>query len=189
MARSCHSKQSGLKDKLPTHLVGEELEEHDDEFSFYTIQDARANYACTGPLHVTLNINRKPTVIEIDTGVSVSLMAEINFNQIAAKLHELPMNLCIYSGEKFNVVGEAICNVDYAGKLYVLSLVVIAGNGPTLISCNVFHFLVKLFPAYSLGQQPTFSGFTSIYVVRCSQISWALCKVAKQAFTLILVFH
>ena len=35
LARACRSKQSGLKDKLSTHLVAEELEEHDDEYSLY----------------------------------------------------------------------------------------------------------------------------------------------------------
>ena len=49
LARACRSKQSGLKDKLPTHLGAEELEEHDDEYSSYTVQEARANNASTDP--------------------------------------------------------------------------------------------------------------------------------------------
>ena len=68
----------------------------------------------------TLRINAKPTVMEIDTGAAVSIMAETNFNEIAAKLNESPMNLRTYSGEKLNAVGETMCNVEYAGKLYVL---------------------------------------------------------------------
>ena len=81
LTRACCSKQSGLKGKLPTHLVAEEQEEHHDEYSLYTIQDARANNASTDPLHVTLKINGKPTVMEIDTGAAVSIMAETNFTR------------------------------------------------------------------------------------------------------------
>ena len=46
------------------------------------------------------------------------------------------MNLCTYSGEKLRVKGEVMCNVEYDGKMYVLPLVIIAGNVPTLIGRN-----------------------------------------------------
>ena len=114
LARACRSKQSGLKGKLPTHLVAEELEEYDDKYSLYTIQDARVNKASTDPLDVTLRVNGKPTVMEVDTGAAISTMAETNFNEIAAKLNESPMNLRMYSREKLNVVGVTMCNVEYS---------------------------------------------------------------------------
>ena len=66
--RVCRSKQALSRDKLPTHLVVEEPDEHVDE---YSLQDTRANNNSTDPIHVTLNLNRKPIVMEIDTGAAV----------------------------------------------------------------------------------------------------------------------
>ena len=43
------------------------------------------------------------------------------------------VNLCTYSGEKIQVKGEAMCNVEYEGKHYVLPIVVTSGSGPTLL--------------------------------------------------------
>ena len=43
------------------------------------------------------------------------------------------VNLCTYSGEKIQVKGKAMCNVEYEGKHYVLPIVVTSGSGPTLL--------------------------------------------------------
>ena len=83
-----------------------------------------------------MSLNGKPTVMEIDTGAAVSIMAEAKFSEISEDLQASQVNLCTYSGEKFSIKGEAMCNVEYAGKLYVLPLVIMAGNGPTLVGRN-----------------------------------------------------
>ena len=56
-------------------------------------------------------------------------------NQVISSdpLQQSVVNLCTYSGEKIQVKGEAMCNTEYKGKHYVLPIVVISGNGPTLL--------------------------------------------------------
>ena len=59
-------------------------------------------------------------------------MAESSFKEIALDpLQESVVNLYTYSGEKIQVKGEAMCDVEYEGKHYVLLIVVTSGSGPT----------------------------------------------------------
>ena len=87
----------------------------------------------TDPLFVTVNLNGKQVPMEIDTGSAVTIMSESSFKEIALDpLQESVANLCTYSGEKIQVKGEAMCNVEYEDKHYVLPVVVTSGSGPTL---------------------------------------------------------
>ena len=75
--------------------------------------------------------------MEIDTGSAVSIMAESKFREISSEpLQQSLVNLCTYSGEQIIVQGEAMCNIEYEGKQYVLPIVVILGKGPTLLGRN-----------------------------------------------------
>ena len=96
------------RDTLLTHLVAEEPDKHNDEYSLYSIQDTRATNNSTNPIHVTLNLNGKPTGMEIDTGAVVSIMAEATFNEISAEL-QVSCQLAYL----LSVMGEAMCNVEY----------------------------------------------------------------------------
>jgi len=102
----------------------------------FTIQDTRTTAANTDLLHVTMSLNGKPTLMEIDTGAVVSIMIEKIYGDFIRELQGSLANLCTYSGEKLSVKGEAMCNVEYDGKMYVLPLVIIGGSGPTLIGRN-----------------------------------------------------
>ena len=100
----------------------------------FTIHDTTGVKDKTDPLLVTMNLNGKQMAMEIDTGSAVTIMSESCFKQIASDpLRESVVNLCTYSGEKIQVKGEAMCNVEYEGKHYVLPIVVTSGSGPTLL--------------------------------------------------------
>ena len=81
-----------------------------------------------------MNLNGKQVAMEIDTGSAVSIMPESKFKEISSEaLQESTIKLCSYSGKQIGVKGEAMCNIEYEGKQYVLPIVVILGNGPTLL--------------------------------------------------------
>ena len=59
------------------------------------------------------------------TGLAVSIMPESKFKEISSEaLQESTVKLCTYSGEQIGIKGEAMCNIEYEGKQYVLPIVV-----------------------------------------------------------------
>ena len=141
LAKVCQNKKTNstpslpTKKHLPTNVVSEQSspsEKH--EYALFTIQDTKEVTDKPGPLYVSVSLNGKQVSMEIDTGSAVSIMSESKFKGISSEpLQESLVNLCTYSGEKISVQGEAMCNVEYEGKQYSLPIVVISGNGPTLL--------------------------------------------------------
>ena len=84
--------------------------------------------AKTDPLFVTVNLNGKQVSMELDTASAVTIMAESKFKEVSSdSIQESAVNLCTYSGEKIQVKGEAMCNVEYEGKHYILPIVSFLG--------------------------------------------------------------
>ena len=73
--------------------------------------------------------------MEIDTGSSVSIISDSIFSSVfeTATLQETEVKLCTYSGEQLPVKGKITCEVSYEGQTYTLPLIVLAGEGPTLL--------------------------------------------------------
>ena len=144
LAKVCQSKKDvrdapptnpNSKKQLSTHVVTKQppVEER-QEYSLFTIHDTTSVKAKTDPLFVTVNLNGKQVPMEIDTGSAVTIIAESSFKEISSDpLQESLVDLCTYSGEKIQVKGEIMCNVEYEGKHYVLPIVVTSGSGPTLL--------------------------------------------------------
>ena len=144
LAKVCQSKKdpapsssSTPKKQLPTHVVSEQPTDERNEYSLFTIQDTKGVKKKSDPLYVSVNMNGREVSMEIDTGSAVSIMAESKFRKISSEpLQQSLVNLCTYSGEQIIVQGEAMCNIEYEGKQYVLPIVVISGKGPTLLGRN-----------------------------------------------------
>jgi len=139
LAKVCRSKKDSSNAKaskkpLSTHAISEKhMPEERYEYSF-TIQDTKGAKDKTDSLYITMTLNGKEVPMEIDTSSAVSIMAETKFKEISSNiLQESQVNLCTYSGEKINVKGEAMCNIEYEGKSYVLPMVIISGEGLTLL--------------------------------------------------------
>ena len=134
LAKVCQSKKDAhtnpnAKKRLATHVVTEQ-----SPVEKRSIHDTTGAKDKTDPLFVTVNLNGKQVPMEIDTGSAVTIMSTSSFKEIASDpLQESVANLCTYSAEKIQVKGEAICNVEYEGKHYVLPIVVTSGSGPTLL--------------------------------------------------------
>lgn len=143
LAKVCQSKKTiptptpslSAKKQLPTHVLSEQPSPDDKhEYALFTIQDTKGVTDKPDPLYVSVNLNGKQVSMELDTGSAVSIMSESKFKEISSDpLQESQVNLCTYSGEKISVQGEAMCNVEYEGKQYGLPIIIISGNGPTLL--------------------------------------------------------
>ena len=90
------------------------------------------------PLRVSLQLDDCKITMETDTGASVSIMSEDTYRKIwpKKKLVESSVKLQTYSKEPSPVVGAQDVFVQYEGQSATLPLIVVKGNGPTLLGRN-----------------------------------------------------
>ena len=156
IARMCqtrsHSKQNTKQQGTPGKKSGEgdtshqtaKHVEHDsdnqtsdtEEWKLFTIRTVQSNQM--GEIMVSLSINDKPVHMELDTGASVSLVSEETWKQ---QLKEIPLQdtdikLRTYTGESITVLGQALVRVTYEKQEAQLPLLVVPGNGPSLLGRN-----------------------------------------------------
>ena len=76
--------------------------------------------------------------MEVDTGASVSIMAEATYHKLCPGrgLSTTHIRLQTYSKEPITVVGSVNVQVSYDGQTAQLPLVVVKGDGPTLLGRN-----------------------------------------------------
>ena len=76
--------------------------------------------------------------MEVDTGASVSIMPETLYRQLWPRrgLKETTIRLQTYSKEPIVVVGVTDVQVVYEGQTATLPLVIVKGEGPTLLGRN-----------------------------------------------------
>ena len=81
-----------------------------------------------------LVVNRKPLVMKIDTGASVSLVSEKTWKRIfqGCPLEPSKVHLSTYSGEGLKVLGEKEVKVQYGSQEVSLPLIVVEGTGVSL---------------------------------------------------------
>ena len=76
--------------------------------------------------------------MEVDTGASVSIMSENRYHELWPRrgLSTSTIRLQTYSKEPITVVGSTDVQVVYQGQKATLPLVVVKGDGPTLLGGN-----------------------------------------------------
>ena len=97
------------------------------------------------PLQTTIDVENHPFVMEIDTGAAVSLINETTYKS-SPFLSELPLQslmvqLRTYTGETISVTGEILVKVQSGRQSHTLPLLVVPGQGPSLLGRN---WLLKL---------------------------------------------
>ena len=78
----------------------------------------------------------QPVTMELDTGAAASVMSNTTFKELFhhLKTRRSPLVLNTYSGHVLKVLGEVTLDVGYLGRpAKSLSLVVVDGDGPTLL--------------------------------------------------------
>ena len=90
------------------------------------------------PITIDLQIEGKDVCMELDTGATVSIIGEKKAQEMFpnTKLRRSEMVLKTYTSERMKVVGEIDVDVRYQNQSHALVLVVVSGDGPTLIGRN-----------------------------------------------------
>ena len=85
-----------------------------------------------------------PVAMEVDTGASVSIMAEKVFRRLWPKrtLSPSKVRLCNYNKTTISVLGTCKVNVNYQGHTEHLPSVVVEGSGPSLFGRDWLRFIV-----------------------------------------------
>lgn len=111
------------------------LEEADqiDNLDLYTVT-ARSSK----PIIVQMSINGQHHEMEVDTGAAVSLVSESTLKSTFPKLQLHPSSIMLktYTNEPVKVLGEVEVAVEYKEQQANLRLVVVPGNGPSLLGRN-----------------------------------------------------
>ena len=91
------------------------------------------------PIVVTVYVNKTQVEMEVDTGASLSLMSESTYSSLSSSIPSLsPSNVTLttYTGEKIVPVGTVDVDVTYQSQTVTLPLLIVPGNGPTLMGRN-----------------------------------------------------
>ena len=119
--------------RQPDHLAKEDTLTELQEYTLYLVQDQ-----ATRPLKTMVNVEDQNLTIEVDTGASVTIISEATLRSIwrtqsVPPLHPTNVRLRTYTGEGIPVVGQLTVKVRYQGQEEELPLVVVAGDGPSLL--------------------------------------------------------
>ena len=97
------------------------------------------------PLQTTLYVEDHPLVMEVDTGAALSLINESVYKSSPFLnklfLQSSTVQLRTYTGEEIAVTGELSVKVQSGSQVYTLPLLVVPGQGPSLLGRN---WLLKL---------------------------------------------
>ncbi len=93
------------------------------------------NSSKSAPLQCELKVQGKSLTMDIDTGAEVSLIAEDTYKEVLPELALSPSQVVLktYTNQVIPVVGEATVTVQYGTATQQLRLVVVAGDGPSLL--------------------------------------------------------
>ena len=120
-----------------TKYVAESAEDEEsggsDEFQLFTLETKSSQ-----PITVDLQVEGKPLTMEVDTGAAVAIISEHTRKEILpqTKPHASKIILKTYTDERMPVVGELTVEVSYGQQCKKLPLIVVEGEGPSLLGRN-----------------------------------------------------
>ena len=135
---------------------GDTTPDVDDEYFLYHIPTTRAK-----PISVTVAMNDTTVPMELDTGASLSIMSEQTYQNTWPKHVRPPLcptkvNLKTYTGERIVVRGAIDVSVTYKNHTEQLTLLVVAGSGPTLLGRDwLKHITLDWYELNRLSLSPT----------------------------------
>ena len=136
LAKVCRTKPgSDSTARRGMHYLGHDNEDanHDPEYSLYNIKEL-----VTAPLKVSVMVCGTKIGMEIDTGATKSIMSRETFFRLwpssnAPPLKPTTTRLRTYTGEVIKVIGEVDVEVTLEGQQEMLSLLIVDGDGPSLL--------------------------------------------------------
>ena len=144
IASVCRSKtsSSSKKQTSKTHLLQKAEqspeESSDEDFKIHTLGKRSPD-----PIVVQLQLNGKVLDMEVDTGAALSVISESTRREVFPNDTLLPSNLILktYTDERMEVTGTLNMRVTYGSQKKKLVLVVVAGDGPSLLGRNWLKYL------------------------------------------------
>ena len=148
LARVCKSKSQpqpapqGKSTKRTTSQPVRQLDEEYDSDTDDSMQPiltiGQRRDGRTPPIKVQVEVDKVSTSVEIDTGACVSIISENRYHKLwpGRSLSTSTIRLQTYSKEPITVVGSTDVQVVYQGQTAILPLVVVKGDGPTLLGRN-----------------------------------------------------
>uniref|UniRef100_A0A1X7UD72 Uncharacterized protein n=1 Tax=Amphimedon queenslandica TaxID=400682 RepID=A0A1X7UD72_AMPQE len=94
------------------------------------------------PIVVSVSVNKVDLSMELDTGASLSIMSKNTYSSLSSTLPPISPShviLTTYTGEKIKPVGAIDVDVRYQSQTATLPLVIVPGNGPTLLGREVLQ--------------------------------------------------
>ena len=122
-----------------THQVAADddcVSDTSESYELFNLQETRSK-----PLVVAVKLNNSTINMEIDTGASLSIISEKTFyslwpTQARPKLQASSVKLHTYTKEAIKVLGSIQVEVTYKTQVKALPLLVVAGEGPSLLGRN-----------------------------------------------------
>ena len=95
------------------------------------------------PIKISVVLYGTPAEMELDTGTAFSVMAENKFREILPmkQLSSTNNRLRSYSGDKIEVLGSVDVSIKYNDHSACVPLLILKGDGPTLLGRNWLHTL------------------------------------------------
>ena len=130
----CRSKQKGVSGKDRQAGQVRLVQEEEDSLPLFVLHA----HGSAPPIRVSLAVDGCPLDMEVDTGAAVSIMLQTTFDELWPNRSKAPstVRLQSYSGEPISVVGSIEVAVEYQEQSAELPLVIVEGNGPTLLGRN-----------------------------------------------------
>ena len=128
----------GRRSLRPVHYLEGDNPETDEEVEDYPVHHICTVKSSHPPIKVPVGVDGCMITMEVDTGASLSLMAQATFSELwpGRSLDKSEVKLQGYSQEPIKVVGSTAVKVTYEGQTAQLPLIVVEGNGPTLLGRN-----------------------------------------------------
>ena len=118
-----------------THAV---TEQPDDSLEEYALTIDCVTTPHSNPLMVTVEMDNTPVKMEVDTGAALSIMSYSTFSSTwptdsTPEVKPTRAKLRTYTGEAITVRGDVDVTVKYGDQEEDLTLVIMDGDGPTLL--------------------------------------------------------
>ena len=93
----------------------------------------------TTPIVITVQLQGVDLPLELDTGASLSFISETTYSDLSSTLGPLTQSkftFTKYTREKIFLLQSTNVQVNYQTQCAYLPLLVVPGDGPTMLGCN-----------------------------------------------------
>lgn len=142
IAKMCRSKPANREVKQVQVGVQQSSSPDSDLGEYSILSNSRSK--SSPPITVEVNMSGQLVTMELDTGAAATVMSNTTFRKLFPnmKTHRSPLILNTYSGHVLRVLGEVTVDVVYRDQpVKSLSLIIVDGDGPTLLGRDWLKFI------------------------------------------------